>query len=301
MSQSITEHRFGYVALIGRPNVGKSTLINALVGEDLAIVTHKPQTTRHSIRGWVTEDRGQAVFVDTPGLHSKQSHALNQRLNRVATASISDVDVIVMVVDATRWSPDDERVLAKLSHYPGAKKILAFNKVDQLNDRAVLLEKTKALMAECAFDAVVYVSAKTRRGLDTLLDEVFATLPEGLPVYPADQFTDRPVRFLVAELIREQLMLQLHQEIPYGLAVIIEGYEDSPKRAVISALIVVGEDRHKGMVIGQKGSVLKRVGTQARLKIEQLVGKPVHLELHVKTRMGWMDDERELDQLGYAQ
>ncbi len=293
--------RFGYVALIGRPNVGKSTLINALVGEDLAIVTHKPQTTRHSIRGWITEDRGQAVFVDTPGLHSKQNHALNQRLNRVASASISDVDVIVMVVDATRWTPDDERVLEKLARYPAVKKILAFNKIDQLNDRSVLLEKTKEVISTCAFDSVVYVSAKSKRGLDTVLDEVFAALPRGLPVYPADQFTDRPVRFLVAELIREQLMLQLHQEIPYGLTVIIEGYDDSPKRAVISALIVVGEDRHKGMVIGQKGLVLKRVGTQARQKIQQLIDKPVHLELHVKTRMGWMDDERELDQLGYAQ
>jgi len=301
MIEPVTEQHFGYVALIGRPNVGKSTLINALVGEDLAIVTHKPQTTRHSIRGWITEDRGQAVFVDTPGLHSEKSHALNQRLNRVATASLSDVDVIVMVVDANRWTPDDERVLAKLSRLTNAKKILAFNKIDQLGDRSVLLEKTKELMGQCAFDAVVYFSAKTKRGINTLLDEVFAVLPVGAPVYPADQFTDRSVRFLVAEIIREQLMLQLHQEIPYGLTVVIEAYDDSPKRAVISALIVVGEDRHKGMVIGQKGSVLKRVGTQARLKIQELVDKPVHLDLHVKTRAGWMDDERELDQLGYAQ
>ncbi len=293
--------RFGYVALVGRPNVGKSTLINALVGEHLAIVTHKPQTTRHSIRGWITEARGQAVFVDTPGLHSNKGHALNQRLNKVASESLADVDVVVMVVDASRWTSDDDRVLSKLQRYPDAKKILAFNKVDQLDDRSVLLEKTKALTEVMTFDAVVYLSAKQKKGLDGLLDEVFKHLPVGDPVYPDDQFTDRSVRFLVAELIREQLMLQLHQEIPYGLTVVIEQYEDTPKRANISALIVVGQDRHKGMVIGQKGQVLKRVGTQARHNIEALIGKPVHLELHVKTRSGWMDDDLQLDQLGYAQ
>ena len=293
--------RFGYVALVGRPNVGKSTLINALVGEHLAIVTHKPQTTRHSIRGWITEARGQAVFVDTPGLHSNKGHALNQRLNKVASESLADVDVVVMVVDASRWTSDDDRVLSKLQRYPDAKKILAFNKVDQLDDRSVLLEKTKALTEVMTFDAVVYLSAKQKKGLDGLLNEVFKHLPVGDPVYPDDQFTDRSVRFLVAELIREQLMLQLHQEIPYGLTVVIEQYEDTPKRANISALIVVGQDRHKGMVIGQKGQVLKRVGTQARHNIEALIGKPIHLELHVKTRSGWMDDDLQLDQLGYAQ
>jgi GTP-binding protein Era len=148
---------------------------------------------------------------------------------------------------------------------------------------------------------VVYLSAKQKKGIEALVDEVFKQLPKGEPLYPADQFTDRSLRFLVAELIREQLMLQLHQEIPYGLTVIIERYDDAPNRALISALIVVGEDRHKGMVIGQKGQVLKRVGTQARHRIENLIGKPCHLELHVKTRSGWMDDELQLDQLGYAQ
>lgn len=297
----MSQKHFGYAALLGRPNVGKSTLMNALVGENLAIVTHKPQTTRHSIRGWVTEERGQVVFVDTPGLHSSKGHALNQRLNKVASESLADVDVVVMVVDASRWTQDDDRVLNVLQTRPGPKKILAFNKVDQLDDRAVLLEKTKAIMEIMPFDAVVYISAKQGKGLDGLLDDVFKHLPIGEPIYPDDQFTDRSIRFLVAELVREQLMLQLHQEIPYGLTVIIERYEDLPKHASISALIVVGQDRHKGMVIGQKGQVLKRVGTKARQKIEALVGKPVHLELHVKTRSGWMDDDLQLDQLGYAQ
>jgi len=280
----MSEKHFGFVALVGRPNVGKSTLINALVGERLAIVTHKPQTTRHSIRGWITEARGQAVFVDTPGLHSSKGHALNQRLNKVASDSLADVDVIVMVVDVSRWTEDDQRVLSKLARYPDAKRILAFNKIDQLDDRSVLL-----------------VSAKSNKGVDGLLDQVFEQLPTGEPVYPDDQFTDRSVRFLVSELVREQLMLQLHQEIPYGLSVLIEQYEDTPKRANISALIVVAEDRHKGMVIGQKGQVLKRVGTQARHNMEKLIGKSVHLELHVKTRSGWIDDESQLDQLGYTQ
>lgn len=297
----MSEKHFGFVALVGRPNVGKSTLINALVGERLAIVTHKPQTTRHSIRGWITEARGQAVFVDTPGLHSSKGHALNQRLNKVASDSLADVDVIVMVVDVSRWTEDDQRVLSKLARYPDAKRILAFNKIDQLDDRSVLLEKTKTLMDQLAFDAVVYVSAKSNKGVDGLLDQVFEQLPTGEPVYPDDQFTDRSVRFLVSELVREQLMLQLHQEIPYGLSVLIEQYEDTPKRANISALIVVAEDRHKGMVIGQKGQVLKRVGTQARHNMEKLIGKSVHLELHVKTRSGWIDDESQLDQLGYTQ
>lgn len=296
----MTQSRFGYVALVGRPNVGKSTLINALVGEHLAIVTHKPQTTRHSIRGWVTEPRGQAVFVDTPGFHSSRSHALNQRLNRVASETLSDVDVIVMVTDSSRWTSDDDRVLAQLNRHQESKKILAFNKIDQLEDRSVLLEKTQGLMAKVPFDAVVYISAKQGKGLADLLDEVFKLLPVGQAEYPVDQFTDRSIRFLCAELIREQLMLQLHQEIPYGLTVVIESYDDAPNRAVISALIVVGEDRHKGMVIGQQGSVLKRVGTQARHRIQDLVGKPVHLELHVKTRSGWMDDDTQLDLLGYA-
>jgi GTP-binding protein Era len=192
-------------------------------------------------------------------------------------------------------------VLEKLATTTGQAKILVFNKIDQLKDRAELLKKTHDLTGRCSFDAVVYLSAKTGAGLDDLMGEVFARLPEGELIYPADEFTDRPIRFLVAELVREQLMLQLHQEIPYGLTVVTERFEEKPNRVHIHALIVVSEERHKGMVIGKKGEVLKRVGTRARYHIENLLGQPVHLELHVKAQAGWMEDERTLDQLGYAQ
>mgnify|MGYP002475691822 FL=1 len=293
--------RVGYVALVGRPNVGKSTLLNALVGERVAIVTHKPQTTRHQIRGWVTQPEGQAVFVDTPGMHSDARNALNHRLNRVASQSLVDVDAVVMVVDAMHINQEDIRVLEKLATTTGQAKILVFNKIDQLKDRSQLLKQTHDLTEHCSFDAVVYLSAKTGAGLDDLMGEVFARLPEDELIYPADEFTDRPVRFLVAELVREQLMLQLHQEIPYGLTVVTEYFEEKPSRVHIHALIIVSEERHKGMVIGKKGEVLKRVGTRARHHIENLLGQPVHLELHVKAQAGWMEDERKLDQLGYAQ
>ncbi len=288
----------GRVALLGRPNVGKSTLLNALVGEHLAIVTHKPQTTRHRILGVVTEERGQIVLVDTPGLHKRREHALNQRLNRIAADSRHGVDAVVMVIDATRFTDEDQRVLDMIGQLEGPR-ILAFNKIDRLEDRSRLLEATARLSEQVAFDAVVYLSALRNDGTGDLLDELFACLPEQAPEFAPDELTDRSERFLAAELVREQLMLQLHQEIPYGLTVVIERFERTP-RLEIDALVVVAEERHKGMVIGQRGQVLKRVGTRARHRIAELLGERVHLELHVKTRAGWMDDEGLLDELGYA-
>ncbi len=292
--------RCGYIALLGRPNVGKSTLLNALVGERLAIVTHKAQTTRHRITGIVNRENDQAIFVDTPGLHRRRDHALNRRLNRIASDTRLGVDVTVMLVDATRMT-DEDRMVLELMGQQETPRILAFNKVDQLDDRAVLLERTAELTKEVNFDAVVYLSALRGEGLDDLLDEVFPLLPEADPVFDTDQFTDRPERFLAAEMIREQLMLQLHQEIPYGLTVQIEKFERSGGgRIEIHALILVASDRHKGMVIGRGGEVLKRVGTRARKRIAELLDERVHLELHVKTRAGWMDDEGALDELGYS-
>ena len=292
--------RCGYIALLGRPNVGKSTLLNALVGEHLAIVTHKAQTTRHRITGIVNRENDQAIFVDTPGLHRRRDHALNRRLNRIASDTRLGVDVTVMLVDATRMT-DEDRMVLELMGQQETPRILAFNKVDQLDDRAVLLERTAELTKEVNFDAVVYLSALRGEGLDDLLDEVFPLLPEAEPVFDTDQFTDRPERFLAAEMIREQLMLQLHQEIPYGLTVQIEKFERSGGgRIEIHALILVASDRHKGMVIGRGGEVLKRVGTRARKRIAELLDERVHLELHVKTRAGWMDDEGALDELGYS-
>lgn len=295
----MTEPRSGTVALLGRPNAGKSTLLNALVGEHLAIVTHKPQTTRHRITGIVNREQGQAVFVDTPGIHRRRDHALNRRLNRIASDTRQDVDVVIMLVDATRWTDEDRMVLEMVGQLE-VPKILAFNKIDLLDDRSVLLEKTAELSGEVGFDAVVYLSAEKRQGLDDLLDEVFRHLPVGDPVFDPELFTDRSERFLAAELVREQLMLQLHQEIPYGVSVVVERFERTPGRLEIDALILVASDRHKGMVIGRGGQVLKRVGSRARRRIAELLGERVHLELHVKVRRDWMDDEGALDELGYS-
>ncbi len=299
MSTETNQPRSGHVALLGRPNVGKSTLLNALVGEHLAIVTHKPQTTRHRILGVLTESRGQVAFVDTPGLHRRRDHALNRRLNRIAADTRGGVDVIVLVIDASRQTDEDSLALDQVVSFDGPA-ILAFNKIDLLKDRASLLTLTEQFTSKASFEAVVFLSAEKGRGLDDLLEEVFRLLPEGEGQYPEDQFTDRSERFLVAELVREQLMLQLHQEIPYGLTVLIERFERQPRRIEIQALIVVAEERHKGMVIGRQGQVLKRVGSRARHAAAELLGMPVHLELHVKTRKGWVDDEGSLDELGYA-
>ncbi len=288
----------GYVALLGRPNAGKSTLLNALVGERVAIVTHKPQTTRHRITGIVTRDEGQAVFVDTPGLHRRRDHALNRRLNRIAADTRQGVDLVVMLVDATSWTDEDQMVLEMVGQLE-VPRILAFNKIDLLDDRSSLLEKTAQVSAQVDFDAVVYISAHKRKGLKDLFDEVFRHLPEAEPIFDPDLFTDKSEGFLAAELIREQLMLQLHQEIPYGVTVQIERFERTPARVEIDALVLVASDRHKGMVIGKSGQVLKRVGTRARHRIAELLGERVHLELHVKTRADWMDDDSALDELGY--
>lgn len=299
MPPPVTERRFGHVALVGRPNVGKSTLLNALVGEHLAIVTHKPQTTRHRLVGVVSEARGQIALVDTPGLHQRRPHGLNRRLNRTAVAALNDVDAVVMVVDAAHWTAEDDLVADRVARFAGPR-LLVLNKVDLLEERGGLLEMTARLADRLAPAAVLYTTASKGDGVAELLDELFACLPSGEPAYPEDEFTDRPARFLAAELVREQLMLQLHQEIPYGLTVQVERYDQQAGRLWISALIVVAEDRHKGMVIGRQGQVLKRVGSRARREMAELLGQPVHLELHVRTRAGWIDDERALDELGFA-
>jgi GTP-binding protein Era len=279
--------------------VGKSTLLNTLVGEHLAIVTHKPQTTRHRLLGVLTEARGQIALVDTPGLHQRHPHGLNKRLNRTAVGALSDVDVLVMVVDAAHWTSEDERVAERVERFEGPR-LLVLNKIDLLKDRSELLVLTEKLSERLRPEAVLYTSATKNDGLGELVDELFACLPEGEPVYPDDEFTDRSGRFLAAELVREQLMLQLHQEIPYGLTVQIENFQQVEKGLRIAALIVVSEDRHKGMVIGRQGQVLKRVGSRSRLKMAELFGQPVHLDLHVRTRAGWIDDERALDELGFS-
>ncbi len=292
-------HRFGFAALLGRPNTGKSTLLNRIVGERVSIVTHKPQTTRQRITGVLTRPEGQVAFVDTPGLHGRETHALNRYMNRTARESLRDVDVVLVMVDAAKITDDDQRVL-EIAAACGRPVVLVINKIDRLADRSRLLALTDSLTRQQDFEGVFYISATGGDGVDDLAEAVIGLLPEGPPMYAPDQFTDRSVRYLASELIREQLMLQLHQELPYGLTVEIEKFEEQRRRSEIHAVIRVASERHKGMVIGRGGEVLKRVGTRARKSIRELLGKPVHLELWVRVDPDWMDRESRLRQLGYG-
>lgn len=290
--------RFGHIALVGRPNAGKSTLLNRLVGEPVSIVTHKPQTTRHRITGFVTDRRGQAAFVDTPGLHRRRDHALNRHLNRVAAETLAGVDLVVVVVDALRQTDEDSRVM-QMARQSGLPVFLAINKIDRLDDRGRLLPLTEKLTAELGPEQVFYISARTGDGVDGLLEAVFEQLPEGEAAYDADSWTTHSERFLAAERIRAELMEQLHQELPYGMAVVVESFEREARRIVIGARIVCAEKRHKGMVIGREGQTLKRIGSRARAALKPLLGMPVHLDLHVTCDPGWMDSEDKLAELGY--
>lgn len=291
--------RFGHVAVVGRPNVGKSTLINRLTGEPVSIVTHKPQTTRHRILGILTTDRGQAAFVDTPGLHDDHDSALNRRMNAAARAALRDVDAAVVVVPAAGPATPHAAILSQACR-AGVPVILVVNKIDLCPDRGALLPRTETLVEAGSPEAVFYVSALRDDGVDDLREKVFDLLPEAPPAYDPDWFTDRPVRFLVAELVREQLMLNLHEELPYELAVGIERFEEGAARTEIDAVIVIAEKRHKGMVIGRGGEVLKRVGTHARQRIRELLGRPVHLKLWVRVEPDWLDDEARLQRSGYT-
>ncbi len=291
--------RFGFVALVGRPNVGKSTLLNRMVGERVSIVTHKAQTTRQRITGVLTRADGQVAFVDTPGIHERESHALNRFMNRTAREVFREVDLAVVLLDATKITDEDRKVL-KLAAASPVPVMLAINKIDRLDDRSRLLELTAELTEGQEFAGVYYISATGGDGVDDLINALVERLPEGPPMFEADQFTDRPVRFLVAELIREQLLLQLHQELPYGLTVEIEKFEDQQRRTEIHAVIRVASERHKGMVIGKGGSVLKRVGSRARMAARELLDRPVHLELWVRVDPDWMDRESRLRQLGFS-
>lgn len=299
----MTEGRSGFVAIVGRPNVGKSTLVNALVGSKVSIVSPKPQTTRHRICGIRTEGDRQIVLVDVPGLHGKlgrQSRALNRHMNRVADSALQDVDVILWIVEAGHWREDDELMLKRIrqSRLPVG---LAINKIDRVKNKSELLPFMQDMQRKHDFAFTVPISALKQDNLKPLLDELGNLLPEGPLMYPAEQTTDRGEHFQVAEIIREKLMLRLEQELPYALTVEVERLETDPEtgRVEISAVIWVARDSHKGMVIGRQGAGLKDVGTAARLDLKRHFGKSVHLELWVKVREGWADDERALHSLGY--
>lgn len=294
--------RTGFVAIIGRPNVGKSTLLNALVGERVSITSRKPQTTRQRIVGVLTRGDAPAVtqfvFVDTPGFQPHRKSLLTRRMNEEIVAALADVDAIVLVIEARGWTADDERLLQLI---PSERRnvVLAINKTDTLADRNTLLP----LLAESAqrfpFAALVPVSAERGRQLDDLLREIERLLPEGEPLFEADQFTDRSARFLTAEFIREKAFRLLGDELPYGVAVTIDQWNEDAARADIAASLWVARESHKGIVIGEGGAKLREIGRLARAEIERMLGKPVHLQTWVRVKRGWTEDARALRGLGY--
>lgn len=305
MSTEKAQGRSGFIAVVGRPNVGKSTLVNALVGTKVSIVSPKPQTTRHRICGIRTDGALQYVFVDVPGLHGKvgrQSRALNRHMNRVADSALQDVDVLLWMVEAGNWHEDDELMLRRISK-TSLPVGLAINKIDRLPNRRTLLPFISEMQARREFAFVVPISAADAENLDPLLDEMARFLPAGPLLYPPEQKTDRGPAFQVAETIREKLMLQLQQELPYALTVETERLETDPDsgRLDVSVVIWVARNSHKGIVIGNQGQVLKTVGTSARRELKARLGRPVHLQLWVKVREGWSNDERALRSLGYEE
>ncbi|MFM7273731.1 MAG: GTPase Era [Gammaproteobacteria bacterium] len=292
--------RCGLVAIVGRPNVGKSTLLNHLLGQKISITSRKPQTTRHRILGVSTQGDVQAVYVDTPGLHRGEGRALNRVMNRAARSAIRDVDLVLMVVDRERWTEDDEQVLAEV-RASGKPALLLLNKVDRLEDKAALLPRMAQLGESGFFGSVLPVSALRGHNLAALQEEIGRRLPEAPHLFPPDQITDRSERFLVAEIVREKLMRQLGAELPYANAVMIEEYSERERSTHIGAVILVEKDGQKAIVIGQGGERLKRIGQEARADIERLLGRKVMLRLWVKVRSGWADDERALASLGYRE
>jgi GTPase len=291
--------RVGMVAVIGRPNVGKSTLINALVGERVSITSRKPQTTRERVIGVRTTADAQFIFVDTPGFQRRHRSALNKRMNEAVTAALADVDAVILVIDAAGWTTADEQVLQLLPK-DSRQVILALNKSDLLSSRDQLLPLMADSMQRYPFHAIVPVSAEKGRQLDELLAEVRALLPEGMPLFDADQYTDRSARFLAAETIREKAYRLLGDELPYGIAVVIDRWDEEEGGAGIAATLVVEREAHKGIVIGKEGAKLREISRLARADIQEMLGKRVHLEVWVRVRKGWSDDVTALRKLGYG-
>lgn len=293
----MNELKSGTIAIVGRPNVGKSTLLNRLIGEKISIVSRKAQTTRHRIMGILTRPDAQFVFVDTPGFQTKHTNALNRAMNRGVTQALAEVDVVILVVEAERF---DERDLAVVKLLPaGRPVILAVNKIDQLKDRAKLLPILAKLGGQYAFAAIVPVSAAKGSQLDDLLGEARKHLPNDELLFGEDEITDKSERFLAAEYIREKLFRLIGDELPYSATVEVEKFEIDGELRRISAAIVVDRQAHKGIVIGKGGETLKRIASEARQDMERLFDGKVFLEVFVKVKSGWSDDERLLKSLGY--
>jgi GTP-binding protein Era len=286
------------VAIIGRPNVGKSTLLNHILGQKLCITSRKPQTTRHTLLGIKTEDDLQMIFVDTPGIHTNQERAINRVMNRSAASVISDVDVLVFVVDRFEWSEADEYVAKYLSNST-VPVIIAVNKVDMIEDKEALLPHLKFLETKVNAADLIPLSALRRTNLDELEEKIKTYMPARIHMFPEDQITDRSERFLAAEIVREKIMRQLGAEVPYQVTVEIEEFRAEKRVTHISALILVERDGQKKIIIGSNGERIKKIGEQARADIESLLDCKVMLRTWVKVRSGWSDDERALRSLGY--
>ncbi|WP_316676390.1 GTPase Era [uncultured Tolumonas sp.] len=290
----------GFVAIVGRPNVGKSTLLNKLLGQKVSITSRKPQTTRHRILGIDTQGAYQTIFVDTPGLHIEEKRAINRLMNRAASSSLGDVEMVVFVVDGTQWTADDDMVLNKL-RYMKCPVVLAVNKVDVIKDKEVLLPHLQMLAQKGNFAEILPISAEKGTNVDKIRDMAKRLLPEGQHYFPEDYITDRSSRFMASEIIREKLMRFTGEELPYSVTVEIERFKvEDDGLFHINALILVEREGQKKMVIGNKGEKLKVIGTEARLDMERLFGQRVFLELWVKVKSGWADDERALRSLGYG-
>lgn len=288
----------GYVAIIGRPNVGKSTLLNRILGQKVSITSRKPQTTRHRILGIHTQDNCQIVYVDTPGIHEGGKLALHHYMNKTASQVIWDVDVIVFVVEVLEWTQADQKVLERLKDVT-APVILAVNKVDRVKDKDLLLPYLETVSAYYKFESVIPLAGKQGIQVEAFEKKLQSMMPENAFFYPADQVTDKTEMFMAAELIREKIFRLCGEELPYSVTVEIEKYKTEEKLCSIAALILVDKESHKRMIIGKRGEKLKDIGTQARQDIEKNVGKKVYLQLWVKVKTGWADDERALRSLGY--
>lgn len=296
-SDATTDFRCGYIAIVGRPNVGKSTLMNALIGAKVSITSRKAQTTRHRITGIQTKEMAQFIYVDTPGFQTRHSNALNKTLNRTVTNTLTAADVILFIIEAGSYGPADKQVLTLIPQ--NVPCILVINKSDRMKDKAVMLPFAQKVAAERDFAAVVPVSAKQRFQLDALEGEIQKHLPVNPPVFDEDDITDRSEKFLAAEIVREKVFRFVGDELPYTSTVVIEKFEVEGNLRRVFATILVERDGHKAMVIGQKGAKLKDISTQARLDMEKLFGGPVYLEIWVKVKSGWADNEAGLRAYGY--
>lgn len=288
----------GYVAIVGRPNVGKSTLINQILGQKIAITSNKPQTTRHSLVGIHTTEQAQIVFVDTPGIHQDSHKAINRQMNRTAWQSMDFVDIIVQVSEAGHWSDEDQRIADGIKPFPQPTLHL-LNKIDRFKDKTQLLSALEAVATKADWQAIIPISAQNRQNLDAVEQNLIQLLPQQAWLFPADQITTAGMRFIAAETIREKLFRYLHQELPYQLGVIIERYATLNNIVHIDATIIVERASQKGIVIGQKGKTLKLVGQRARADLEKTLEQKVMLRTWVKVKENWRDDDQLIKSMGY--